>query len=327
MFSQKQLEEKMARGSLDEKMRALQEQFEALKQALAELFNEIAKNRKESLLPREFLNADALKNLPADRISEALRRIQEAINSGDADKAYAEMLKLRDLMDQMYAALNSAADEFLAESTRRQMAAMQKALSKLEHLIERQTKLNTRGDELLGELGNDLKRYLEVPHQGNMGEMANEEGGLLEKLEAMAAGLKGMLEGMGKAGEGMCENLDGAQSGLGSAFNRMSRYNLPAAMPSAKSGLYHMMRLKEGLGQAMMQMKQGASMCMMPYGLSPRRGRFREGRMGITEGDVEMDQDKNKLGRMREMIKEAIQEEGPEAYERENKKYYEDLGN
>jgi hypothetical protein len=40
-----------------------------------------------------------------------------------------------------------------------------------------------------------------------------------------------------------------------------------------------------------------------------------------------MDKDDSKTSKLREMIKKALKEKGPEEYEKENKKYYEDLGN
>ncbi len=443
---QKELEDRMKDAKMDEKIKALFDEFNSLKQELSKLFDQIMKDRKESTLPQEFLNADAMKNLPADDISDAMKKIEDALKKGDADKAFAEMMKLRDLMDQMSQSLNSAANEFNTESNSKQMAMMQKSMKELQDLIERQTRLNSEGDKMMDASGEEMRKMMEdilrkkreeisrmfdrllsmidtmglagnsekgrafqnqardlkrktvdakniflsgneersasvlsenrhgfenaaelsltladsgkasletekarklnediifaLSHKypgmdkmmskeasGNMGKMANDEGSIMQKLKAMAEGMKGALEGMGESGKGMSENMDGALSGLGSSYNNLSEYNLPSAMPSAKSGLYHLMRMQEGMKQCMSQMKQGNGMIPMPYGTSFGTGRNGNGRAGTALGSVEIGKETGKDNKLKEMIKDAIKEKGPENYDQDNKKYYEKLGN
>ena len=443
---QKELEEKMKGKEADERLKALYDEFKALQQDLASLFDKLMKDRKESQLPKEFLNADAMKNLPADNISDAMKKIEDALKSGDADKAYSEMMKLRDLMDQMTQTLNSAANEFYDESYSKQMEMMQQSTKELQDLIDRQTRLNTEGDKMMDADGAELQRMMEQisrmkrerimrmfdklisdlnamatavskdtksspvrgplndllrrtadarnqfasgndersadalkenrrsldngqkaaasvadsgktagsmeqramqneelismlehkypgleqmmpPSQaGGMGKMANDQGSIMQKLKAMAEGMKAMLEGMGENGQSIGESMKGAASGLGSSYSNLSEYNLPSAMPSAKSGLFYMMRMQEGMKQCMSQMKQGGGKIPMPYGMSFRTGP-KGGRAGLATGNIEIGKETGKDTKLKEMIKDAIKEKGPENYDQENKKYYEKLGN
>lgn len=447
LFDEKQFEELLSDKNEDEKIRALREKLNAMQKELGEMFSQLMKDRHDSPLPDEFLNADALKNLPKDQIAEAMERIEKALDKGDADEALAEMLKLRDLLDQLQSGLNSAANQYYSESFQREMEMMEKGLKELDQLIDRQTRLNAEGDEALKEMEGKireamekaearkkeemLRRFaalqeklaqlaastpekaqrqarasaqdmqartssarerftagqqdqsarelkanrpsfggmessasfpgdtstfakglaeaekmneelisllesrkapfddmLEPGERSRLGQMANSQGSILEKLKAMEAGLKAGLEGMGTDGKPISDNFQGCKSGLGSSFNRMSEYNLPTAMPSAKSGLYYMMRLQESIKQGMGQMKQGQGRGgRMPYGSDLSRSRRQGGRTGLAEGDVEMENRMESENELKEMIKKAIKEKGPEEFEPENKKYYEKLGN
>ena len=440
MRQMRELEDKLKNNAGD-KMRESEEYYNALKKELAGIFEKLMKNRKQSGLPEEFLNADAMKNIPANQLEEQLKRIEQAMKSGDADAALAEMLKLRDLIDQLYAALNQAAGQFADEKYARDMQAMQKAMEELDMLIKRQSHINTAGDEVLEKLGQELQRLLQEAEQRlqqkimalfnallerlkrlvpafvpekqqdtyrksmadilkktvfaknqyaaragerslfelkNAGKLypvvrscadtlaiaqeidtaeainrtlisllensdaamagmlpqeskdalnglANEEGSILDKLNAMAQAMKSMIEGMGPSGAQMSENMGNASSALGASFNRFSAYNLPSAMPSAKSGLYYLMQLRQGMQSAMAQMKQGSGLMPSPYGMG--KGRNRSGRSGIADGFVPMQGVKGKESELKEKIKDAIKEKGPVEYEKENKDYYEKLGN
>ncbi|MFH0919319.1 MAG: DUF4175 family protein [Fibrobacterota bacterium] len=439
---QKALEEKLKDAASDEKIRALREEFEKLQKDLANLFEKLQKGNKENPLPGEFLNQDAIKSLPKDQLAESLEKIQKALDKKDAEGAMAEMMKLRDLLDQMSGALNNAANQFMQESFAKQAEAMEKAMNELDKMIAQQTKLNEEGDRTLEEVGREaferklaqaqalrqeavqrlftallnrlgdvkglkagkegepalsqmrslgqateearrqyqekaqdravrtllenrarferlgqaldgypdsaqavrnadsaaglnedllsllFQRYpgidkmLSKEQAAAMGKMANQQGGLSRKMNGMAQSLQSMLEGMGPSGKALGESMDGAVSGLGSSFSQLSQYNLPSALPSGKSGLYYMSRLREGLQQSLQQMKQGGGMCGMPG----RRGTGRDGRTGLKEGPVEIGKE-GEGGKLKQMIKDAIKEKGPEQYDKDNKKYYERLGN
>ncbi|OGS34006.1 MAG: hypothetical protein A2293_02595 [Elusimicrobia bacterium RIFOXYB2_FULL_49_7] len=318
---EQKLEERLAEQKEDEKIAALRDRLEALKKELADLFNEMMKNRKESSLPDEFLNSDALKHLPKDQLSEAMARLQAALDKGDAEQAMKEWLQLRELLEQMRSAVNSASGDFYDETGSQEMEKLRQASDALQKLIDRQTRLNSQGDQALQEMADalsdeDMKR---------LGKMANEQGAILERIKSLEASLQGGLDGMpGNSGQALKDGFQGCKSGLGSAFNRMSEYKLPMAMPSAKSGLYQMLRLKEGMEQAMGHLQQP---CQSKPGMSCARNKTGRGRSGLKTGEVEIENKKEPENNLREMIKKAIKEKGPEEFENENKRYYEKLGN
>jgi hypothetical protein len=185
--------------------------------------------------------------------------------------------------------------------------------------------LNEQLLSLLSQRYPGIDKMMSKEQAGAMGKMANQQGGVLGKMKGMGESLKSMLEGLGPEGQSIAESMEGAMSGLGSSFSQMSQYNLPSALPSGKSGLYYMMRMRDGLKQGLKQMQQGNGMCAFP-GLPFQMGRGKNGRSGLSEGPVEIGKE-GEGGRFKQMIKDAIKEKGPEQYDKDNKKYYEQLGN
>jgi hypothetical protein len=294
----------------------------------------------KSALPDEFLNQDGLKQLPADELSEILDKIQEALKNGDTKAAEALMAKLRDLMDQMASTVASAESNYYNEEYERKMEVMRNALKDLDKLIERQTKLNSESEKRSSMNADEMRKMMEEMMKSQqlsdsalvdaLMKMAGEQGSIFKKMEGMSKGLEGMdggTEGSGNDGN-MGNDMKGALSGLGSSYNQMSKFNLPGSMPSAQKGLYHMMRLKEGIKESMNSMskggKSGQGSC--PMGSQPDRGNKKGGRSGTATGKIELVPE-NKQGKMRDLIRDAIKEEGPKNYQNENRKYYEQIGN
>ncbi|MBL8026764.1 MAG: hypothetical protein JNL74_10160 [Fibrobacteres bacterium] len=338
----RELSEKMKNMKDSEKIRELKNELAKLQKDLADLFNKLMDKDNKSGLPEEFLNDDALKQLPMDQLSETLDKIQKALEAGDTKTAEAEMAKLRDLMDQMASSVASAESNYQNEEFERRMEILQNAMKDLDKLIERQSKLNSQSEKRLAENAEELRKMMEEMMKNGalsdsalaaaLAKMAGEQGSIMKKMEALAKGLEGMEGGPeGESGEGgqMEGDMKGAMSGLGSSYNQMSKYNLPGSIPSAQKGLYHMMRLKEGLKESMNSMSKGrksGSGQGGAMGSKPDRGNRKGGKSGTATGPIELVPE-GKQGKMREMINDAIKEEAPKNYQNENRKYYEQLGN
>ncbi len=311
----RELSHKLEKLSDSEKIQELAKEFRELQKDLQNLLEKLTNKDTKSGLPEEFLNTDALKQFPSDDLMQMLKDIVEALKSGDTKAAQAAMEKLRDLLDKMASSVASAQSSYENSQFEKEMESMQQMVDNLDKLIDKQTRLNLAAEKS------------DTSDHDSADKLASMQQAILQGMQ----GLKGELEGMGKGGEsGMGSELQkeaaSAISGLGSSYNEMSAYKIPSSLPHAKKGLYHMSRLKEGLKQGMNDKMRNSMGGSCPRGSGSTRGSSRGGRSGTSVGRIELVPD-GKEGKIRSLIRDAVKEEGPNLYQHENRKYYEEIGN
>ncbi len=131
------------REGIEEVLKALEE----MEKMMGELMEELSK--EGGALPEEFLNSDALRELPLGELAQNLRQIRDMLAAGDmegAKKSAADMLKnLADILNR----LREAGDEFENRAGQAINRLKQKTIPALEKLVAEQRKVLEESEALV----------------------------------------------------------------------------------------------------------------------------------------------------------------------------------
>jgi len=127
--------DKAALAKLEKEVAHLQEIMQQMMEALS---------RSKGELPDDFVNSDALKNMPIERSADVFEKMREAIKNGDLDSAMQMAQNLQDTFAKMNSALQSGGKSF-GDSR------MGQSLQQLQDISQRATQLKERQQKLFDE--------------------------------------------------------------------------------------------------------------------------------------------------------------------------------
>jgi hypothetical protein len=280
------------REGIEEVLKSLEE----MEKMMGELMEELSK--ESASLPEEFLNSDALRDLPLEDLQQNLKQIRDKIAAGDmegAKKSASDMLKnLSELLNR----LREAGDEFEDRIGQAIDRMKQQAVPELEKLVAEQRKVLEESEELArkeralmeeaargsspgdgsgGKDGEGESEFLSESEKNRSRGLSETEGALRERADLLAdetAGLKGVLPFLDPEIE---TDLRAAASDMGRAEGLLGEGAPGSALGPERSALASLMRALDRAGQSMRKMEQmqGArqgkgGMSLLPGG---RRGR------------------------------------------------------
>lgn len=133
---------KKAKSGDKEAMEKLEKELARLEQIMQEMMAALSRSKGD--LPDDFINMDALKNMPGAQSMDAFEKMREAIKNGDLDLAMQMARQLQDMFAQMNSALESGGKSF-GDSR------MGEALQKMNEMTQRAAQLKEREQKLFDE--------------------------------------------------------------------------------------------------------------------------------------------------------------------------------
>lgn len=271
-------------------MEELMADLASLEKMLQELME--ALNRENELLPDEFLNSDALEELPVSDLMKGLQDIRRRLAAGDLEGArQAAREMLRDIADLMNR-LQQAGEEFRQQSRQALNRLKNSTIPELERMIAEQKKILEETESLDGQIQarqpeGEEERDGETSHmmfegeKQEMAQLADEEGALSEDAASLAdeaAALKEVLPFLdpsvendlrGSAGEmeDASSQLAGSSPGGGSPGGGSPGGDSPGggspgggspggAIPSERTALSLLMKARDGARQSLQALEQ-----------------------------------------------------------------------
>jgi hypothetical protein len=280
--------------SLDEVEKMLQDLMEALAE-------------KSPDLPEEFLNSDALKEMPFQEAMDALEQIRQMLREGDiegAKKAAGELLKsLSDMMNR----LEQASEDFENRAQEAIDRLKKFTVPAIDGVIKEQQEILKKTEDLDGKIADGRESREAGPESvPEIGESELAESEVLsgaekelqertEGLAAEAAALKAALPFLSPEIEG---SLSGAAGDMEEAAGSLGRGSAVAALPQERSALAKLMNARDRARQSLQAMEQmqgyrkgKGGMVFMSRGMpgsapgassSPSKGTRSGGRLGTN---------------------------------------------
>lgn len=139
--AQRSLSELLAKAQKGDAQALKQAQAELarLQAAMARLNAAMARGSKD--LPDEFLNADAMKNLPLDKTSDMFKAMQNAMKDGDIKSALDMARQMQDQMSQMMSQLEGGMGAYGKSAFSEQFAQLYDLADKLDKIRDLQKKV------------------------------------------------------------------------------------------------------------------------------------------------------------------------------------------
>jgi hypothetical protein len=295
-------------GQLEEMERMLQELAEALE-------------KENRILPEEFLNSDALQNLPLQDTLDAIERIRQMLRSGDIEGARAaagELLKsLSDLMNR----LQQASDDFEKRAEQAVSRLKNSTIPAIEKLIKEQEKILRQTEDLNRSAAERLQQALsgkgreegrgeeeatgEDPGSALSEEERRQSGSLSETEERLQSSTLELAEEVGALKAALPylnpeieASLRGASREMKEAAGDLGAGSPGSAVAPERSALAELMNARDQARQSLQNMNQmqgyrmgKGGMPIMPGGMpggshgvgsSPSRGTRQGGRLGTN---------------------------------------------
>ncbi len=258
------------REGIEEILKALEE----MEKMMGELMEELSK--EGGALPEEFLNSDALRELPLAELAQNIRKLRDMIAAGDmegAKREAADMLKnLADILNR----LREAGDEFENRAGQAINRLKQTTIPALEKLVVEQRKVL---EESEGLVRNARSRREEAGREGSsVGESAGEGGGEsefmteadqgrsrgLSKTEGELKGRAGLLadetvtlkEALPFFDPGIEIDLRAAAGDMGRAEGLLGDGSPGSALGPERSALAKLMSARDRAGRSLRKMEQ-----------------------------------------------------------------------
>jgi hypothetical protein len=325
----KQLEAMEAgdREAMEEILRELAE----MERMLREMVEALASQEPE--LPEEFLNSEALEELPLSEIMEGMEKIREMLRRGDlegAKEAARELLKsIGDLMNR----LRQAEEDFRQGAEQAANRLKRSTIPALDAMIKKQEDILNRTEDLAEKVSEEMTEG----EKAEAGELSRGEGDLKDeasRLAREAAVLKSALPFLDARIE---SDLKGASSDMGAAEGALAGKAPGGAVPSERSALARLMSARDRARQSLQRMEQmqslrsGKGMAFMPGWMgqapgqsSPSRGNRSGGRMGtdIRSFRIPGKEDYKVPSLFRQEILESLREGYPSGYEDQIRDYF-----
>lgn len=166
--------DKDALAALNREMARMQEIMKDLMEALS---------RTKGNLPEDFMNLEALKNLPLSNSADIFERLRRAVEEGDMENAMKMAEEMQNMLANMMSAMESGAMAF-------GMGRSGEAISKLEEYSKRLEDLKTRQEKLFEQTQN-----VGVQAQQDLLEsQKNERQNMMKKLAQLMAQLRKEME-------------------------------------------------------------------------------------------------------------------------------------
>lgn len=254
---QRSLFDDLQRGAAPEDLLARVDQ---LQQLLAQMARKLAQGAAET--PDAFANADAVRDMPASELEDALRQLREALEAGDREKAQALAETLLETLTRWLAALEKAA----GGAAQGEMDPLVQELSELEADVQdiaaRQEKILQETQEIgreasrraLEGLREEVESFLERSERRLQ---AVEEAARRMEASAPRPGFHGM-----PAPQGTEDRMPGADRANGALRLLESRQRVGAAVAEVREALREDLgRTREGaraLGEALEDLRAGA---------------------------------------------------------------------
>jgi hypothetical protein len=285
------------REGIEEVLKSLEE----MEKMMGELMEELSKG--EDSLPQEFLNSDALSELPLSELAQNIKQIRDMIAAGDmegAKKAAADMLKnVAELLNR----LREAGDEFENRAEQAIDRLKEKTIPELEKLVVGQRRVLEESEELArkarslketaaredsseggggggedaGKSGEGDSESLAEPEQSRSQRLSETEGALKGRADLLAdetAALKGALPFLDPEIE---IDLRGASGDMGKAEGLLAENSPGSALGPERAALAQLMEALDRAGRSLRKMNQMQSARQGKGGMSPRPGGNRRG--------------------------------------------------
>ncbi len=128
-----------AKGGDAEALKRLMSELERMREALQEMMKAMSRGAKT--LPEEFLNTEAIKQMPLNEAGDAFQALQNAIKDGDMEAALEMARQMQDSMARMMAALEQGMQEFGQKSMGEELAQLDEIAADIEKLRERERQI------------------------------------------------------------------------------------------------------------------------------------------------------------------------------------------
>ena len=117
----------------------LEAEIERMKRAMAQMMEAMAKGSKS--LPEEFLNTEALKQMPMSEAANSFDALQKAINDGDIESALEMAKQLQNSIARMMSAIEGGMRQFGQNKYGEQFAEYMKIIEDIDAAILKQRKI------------------------------------------------------------------------------------------------------------------------------------------------------------------------------------------
>jgi hypothetical protein len=315
------------RKAMEEVLRELAE----IERMLREVAEALASQKPE--LPEEFLNSDALEELPLSDIMEGMEKIREMLRRGDlegAKEAARELLKsLGDLMNR----LRQAGEDFRRGAEQAANRLKRSTIPALDAMIREQEGVLKKTQDLASETPEEMTEA----ERAEAASLSKKEGGLKNEASRLAREAAVLKAALPFLDAGIENDLDGASSDMGAAESTLAGKAPGGAVPSERSALAKLMSARDGARKSLQSMEQmqslrsGKGMAFMPGWMgqapgqsSPSRGNYSGGRMGtdVRSFRIPGKEDYKAPSLFRQEILESLREGYPSGYEDQIKDYF-----
>lgn len=123
----------------EQALKLLEEEIQRMQQAMQDLMKAMSKGART--LPDEFLNAEAMKNLPLGRTADLFEALRNAVRDGNIEEALNIARRMQDVLARMMASMEGGMASFGESSMGRQFKELGDIVDQLAQLKERQRKI------------------------------------------------------------------------------------------------------------------------------------------------------------------------------------------
>ncbi len=312
-----------------------------------------ALSRESQSLPEEFLNSDALQNLPLTDIMKGIDEIRERLRAGDIEGArQAARDLLRDLGDLLNR-LRQAGEEFQTRSGQAAARMKSSTLPALEKIIEEQENLLRRTEELSTGVEErletaprgkdtddtpDRRTFLGAEEKARAGILEKEERELQDRTEILSEEIAALESALPFLDPAVESDLREGAGLMGEAVSSLEEGQPRAAVPSEREALGRLMSARDRARQSlqsmeqMMQLRNGQGVIPLYQGMGVGAHAFSPPTTGTSPGGVlgtdvrsfripgKEDYDTPPL--FRQEILKSLSEGYPEDYEGRIRDYY-----
>lgn len=256
-------------------------QLEEMEQMLREMAEALEKENR--LLPEEFLNSDALRDLPLQDTLDAIERIRQMLRSGDIEGAKAAAGELLKSLSDMMNRLQQASDDFnkragqavnrLKNST---IPAIEKVIEEQKKILRETEKLDRSAAERLQQTSNGREAGEEAGGEGGEKDAAVDESGsaLTEEERSQSGSLSKDEESLQSRTLELAEeagvlkaalpylnpeieaSLRGASREMKQAAGDLGAGSPGSAVPPERSALAELMNARDQARQSLQSMNQ-----------------------------------------------------------------------
>jgi hypothetical protein len=314
-----------------EEMEKLLEELARMEEMLMEMLEELSSQQPD--LPEDFLNSDALQQLPLSEVMEGMQKVREKLRQGDlegAREAARELLKsLGDLMNR----LRQGNEDFRREEEAAANRLKNSTLPSLDRMIRKQEELVKESARLDSEMSREAAPDAEQRSQ----RLAAEEGELEREATHMALEAEALKAALPFLDPGMKGDLEGASGDMKSAKESLAGKSPGGAMPSEQAALSKLKSAREKARKSLQSMQQmqalrkGRGTAFMPDWMGqpsgqsrPTRGERRNGRMGsdVRSFRIPGKEDYRAPTLFRQEILDSMREGYPAQYESDIRDYF-----